>query len=594
MNFKKIAIYALGGLSAISVLTACNSDKDFLTEKPETIYTPENAYETVDQVKACVTNLYVHIRYWYDCDQFLKGLGSDVADTPNWRASGNGVCNFGNWSTSSNQSNKIYDAMYQLVNYANQSLEGVNKEGLAWASEAERLESYGEMMFMRGYGYLRLAEMFGGVPLVTEFYQELKLDFTRSTRSETYQQAIADLEEAAKSLPDYPSEAGRVAKGAAYHFLAEACLGLAIENGNDGSSLDQAIAYADKVVSLHPLMTERLGSRAFPDGKAVNGVAAYREDGNVFFDLFQRDNQDRESGNTESLWVFQHNYNVYHEFGGNKSESPRNWSPVLRDAFWKDEYKENGENCPWNGADTELYPGGNICAYVGGRGISSNAPTNYVINEIWHGDLSDDMRNAQCNIHREFKVIDARHSRFGQVVTKDMLDPTRIDRFYPVWEKWASADDYNYDDLGEGWQRSSYFIDQYACRSAETILLRAEAKLRKGNAAGAAEDVNMLRNRAQCGRMATAGDMSIQFILDERARELFFEEQRWPTLLRIGKEGIESINAHAMYIADQSEAWPGSFSSTLPGISKWTLFPIPQTVIDTNTGAVIEQNPGWN
>ena len=39
-------------------------------------------------------------------------------------------------------------------------------------------------------------------------------------------------------------------------------------------------------------------------------------------------------------------------------------------------------------------------------------------------------------------------------------------------------------------------------------------------------------------------------------------------LLRIGKEGIESINAHAMYIADQSEAWPGSFQSNLPKISK--------------------------
>lgn len=87
--------------------------------------------------------------------------------------------------------------------------------------------------------------------------------------------------------------------------------------------------------------------------------------------------------------------------------------------------------------------------------------------------------------------------------------------------------------------------------------------------------------------------MTMQFILDERVRELFFEEQRWPTLLRIGKEGIESINKHAMYIADQSEAWPGCFTSTLPGISKWTLFPIPQTIIDTNTGAVIEQNPGW-
>lgn len=595
MKLKNIAIYALGGMALAPLFSACNSDSDFLTENPRTIYTTTNSYETADQVRACVTNLYVHIRYWYDVDNFLKGLGSDVADTPNWRASGNYVCNFNNWSASSNQSNKIYESMYQLVNYANQSLEGVRKEGLSWESEAQRNECYGEMMFMRGYGYLRLAEMFGGVPLVTQFYEELKLDFTRATREDTYLQAISDLKDAAANLPDYPSEAGRVAKGAAYHFLSEAYLALATIKNNNASDLDEAISYADKVVALHPLMTERFGSRAIVDGgKTVNGVAAYREDGNVFFDLFQRDNQDRDNGNTESLWVFQHDYAVRHEFGGNQNDSPRNWSPVLRDAYWKDEYKENGENCPWNNADTELYPGGNICAYVGGRGISGNSPTNYVINEIWAGAYGDDMRNAQCNIHREFKVIDKNHSRYGQVVTLDMLDPTRIDRFYPVWEKWASADDYNYDDLSEGWQRSAYYIDQYACRSAETILLRAEAKLRKGDKGGAASDVNIIRDRAQCSKKAEAGDMSLQFILDERARELFFEEQRWPTLLRMGQDGINSINAHAMGIADQSEAWPGCFSSTLPVITKWTLFPIPQTVIDTNTGAVIEQNPGWN
>ncbi len=595
MKLKNIALYAVSGLALLPALTACDSDKDFLTENPRTIYTTTNSYETADQVRACVTNLYVHIRYWYDCNNFLKGLGSDVADTPNWRASGNYVCNFNNWSASSNSSNQIYDAMYQLVNYANQSLEGVQKEGLAWESEAQRKECYAEMMFMRGYGYLRLAEMFGGVPLVTQFYQEVKLDFTRASREETYQQAIDDLKIAAENLPDYPSEAGRVAKGAAYHFLSEAYLGLAIVKNNNASDLSEAVSYADKVMALHPLMTERFGSRANPDGGAnVNGVAAYREDGNVFFDLFQRNNQDRESGNTESLWVFQHDYDVYHEFGGNKSESPRNWSPVLRDAFWKDEYKENGENCPWNGADNDLYPGGNICAYVGGRGISGNSPTSYVIEDIWAGEYGDDMRNAECNIHRNFKVIDANHSMYGQVVTKDMLDPTRIDRFYPIWAKWASDDDYNYDDLSEGWQRSSYFIDQYACRSAETVLLRAEAKLRNGDATGAAADVNILRDRAKCAKKASAGDMTMQYILDERARELFYEEQRWPTLLRMGQDGINSINAHAMGIADQSAAWPGCFSSNLPQITKWTLFPIPQTAIDSNTGAVIEQNPGWN
>ena len=136
-------------------------------------------------MKACITNLYIHIRYWYQQDYFLKGLGTDVLDTPYFRSTGNGYCNFANWSSTNSNSNKIYDAMFQMVNYANQSLEGYNKEGLPWESEAQRNEAYGEIMFFRGYGYLTMGELFGGVPLVDQFYQTLKLDFVRSSREET-------------------------------------------------------------------------------------------------------------------------------------------------------------------------------------------------------------------------------------------------------------------------------------------------------------------------------------------------------------------------------------------------------------------------
>ncbi|MCI9285004.1 MAG: RagB/SusD family nutrient uptake outer membrane protein [Muribaculaceae bacterium] len=594
MKFNKISAYILTGAVALGALSACNDD-DFLEENPRTIFTTANSYETVDQVRACVTNLYVHIRYWYDCNFFLKGMGSDVADTPNWRASGNGVSNFSNWSSSSNQSNQIYDAMFQLVNYVNQSLPGLENDKLKWSSEAEKNELYGEMMFMRGYGYLRLGEMFGGVPLVTQFYETLKLDFVRSSRAETYQQAISDLEEAARCLPQYPSEAGRVAQGAAYHYLAEAYLALATINGNNKEQLNKSVEYADKVIAMHPLMKERFGSRANPEdtGKR-NGADNYYPEGNVFFDLFQKGNQDRESGNTESLWVFQYDYDVYHEKGGNKSESARNWSPVMRDVFWKAEYQENGQSSPWNNPDNELFPGGNQCTYVGGRGVSFNSPTAYVIHDIWQNGYDDDMRNAECNIHRIYKVIDKDHSRFGQVVTIDQLEPSRLDRMYPVWTKWASIDEWGWDDLAEGWQRNAYFVDTYACRSAETYLLRAEAKFRLGNAGEAAKDINALRDRAKCSKKAQSSDITMQYILDERARELFYEEQRWATLLRMGKDGINSVNNHAMYIADQSAVWPGCFTSNLPKITKWELFPIPQAVIDSNTGAVIDQNEGWN
>lgn len=71
-------------------------------------------------------------------------------------------------------------------------------------------------------------------------------------------------------------------------------------------------------------------------------------------------------------------------------------------------------------------------------------------------------------------------------------------------------------------------------RLPETILLRAEVKWRLGDNAGAAADINKLRERAQCGYMVMASDVNLDLILDERARELVYEEHRWNTLLRMG------------------------------------------------------------
>ncbi|MBP1616527.1 MAG: RagB/SusD family nutrient uptake outer membrane protein [Bacteroidetes bacterium] len=578
-------------------LCGCN-DNAFLTEKANTVYTTDNSYETVDQVKASITNMYVHIRYWYQIDKFMKGLGADVMDTPYFRSSGYGYSYFSNWSASSNSASKIYDAMYQLANYANQSLVGYNTDGLTWDSTDDKNEDYGQIMFLRGYAYLTLGELFGGVPLVDQFYETLKLDFTRSSREETYLFAINDLEAAAATLPDYPSEAGRVAKGAACHFLAEAYLALATINDNDATYLAKSIAYADTVISMHPLMTERFGTRASSSGGTTkNDIAAYYPDGNVFFDLFQEGNYDYSEGNTEAIWTLQNDYTVYLTYGGNNYvNTPREMSPVLRDVIWNSTYTEsNAKSGPWAGnIDTDLYLGGNVCAYFGGRGVGVISPTTYVISDVWDSTYSDDMRNDPCNIRRYFLCTDTVHSLYGDTVDYDMLDYTsqKITEFFPIWTKFAPIDDWGYDDLSDGGNRSNIYSDQYACRSAETILLRAEAYFRAGNTTAAVADINLLRNRANCSLLCTTDDISLQYILDERVRELYGEERRWVTLLRMGSDGITSINNHAMYIATQS-FWGGYFLPTGSEITDWTLFPIPQTVIDTNTGAVIDQNAGW-
>lgn len=130
---------------------------------------------------------------------------------------------------------------------------------------------------------------------------------------------------------------------------------------------------------------------------------------------------------------------------------------------------------------------------------------------------------------------------------------------------------------------NSIFRDDYLIRLSETILLRAEAKFRLNDYIGAAKDINILRSRAKCGYLVTSNDMSIDLILDERARELVYEESRWNTLLRM-EEGV-AIRRIKTY-----SYWDYPRTTLNKSFAVW---PIPQRIIDTNKDVKLEQNKGW-
>src|SRR5690606_778745 len=129
---------------------------------------------------------------------------------------------------------------------------------------------------------------------------------------------------------------------------------------------------------------------------------------------------------------------------------------------------------------------------------------------------------------------------FGQPVPWDEIyngssdETTNINNrslCYPVSCKIATD---RYTGLADGENMSNLFRDDYFIRLPETILLRAEAKQRLGDYAGAAADINLLRERAQSDYLVTAADMADSFnvIWDGRDREHGYEEQRWDTRLR--------------------------------------------------------------
>jgi hypothetical protein len=102
----------------------------------------------------------------------------------------------------------------------------------------------------------------------------------------------------------------------------------------------------------------------------------------------------------------------------------------------------------------------------------------------------------------------------------------------------------------------------------------------KGDKQKAADDINVVRGRANAKPVNTA-QVNIDYILDERLRELIIEEPRRLTLNRLGKlvERTKKYNPMPITQATIKE--------------EHNLFPIPQRFIDANYGAKITQNPGY-
>jgi hypothetical protein len=128
--------------------------------------------------------------------------------------------------------------------------------------------------------------------------------------------------------------------------------------------------------------------------------------------------------------------------------------------------------------------------------------------------------------------------------------------------------------------------------------LRAEARFRQGDTSGSDDDINVLRNRAfKEARIAgnnpdlgkvTASDIDLNFILDERVRELIAEENRRMTLVRTNtlKERI-LLNGDKVPYAPESKV--------ITGFQDYhALLPIPLTERQLNKDAELEQNPGYS
>ena len=210
-------------------------------------------------------------------------------------------------------------------------------------------------------------------------------------------------------------------------------------------------------------------------------------------------------------------------------------------------------------------------------------------NYIWNykDAWNEDMRNSKYNIKREYYWTNPDSRFYGEKMNIDNLgnpeDNFKITQ--PTFNKLIEAIPANpqfKDNLsGEMHNNGKIFKDWYIMRLAETYLLRAEANLLAGDLQAAANDVNVIRNRAHA-TLVTVNDMSLDLILDERARELFMEDFRLNTLMRMNKL-TEYLMKYNPYIIQGGYKLDDHLNK----------FPIPNSEIEANKEGGLIQNPGY-
>lgn len=562
--------YSIALLAALAALTSCN-ENHFLKEKPLDFYSPENSMETNAHFQSSLNYLYNKVRYQV-CEmtmdtRFAFHYATDFAfnGTDYYKpAKLNDYTNV--MVPTFAVPTEIWKESYLIVTNANVILNRLTTAGQV--SEEDKKIIRGEALFFRSYAYRMLAHLFGGVPLILEEITTPRRDYVRASREEVYNQIRTDLEEAVRMLPNIESvKDGKVSKQLAQHFLAEVyiCLGMN----------EQAIEAATQVID-HPevgLMTHRFGSRQ-------------NEEGDVYWDLFRLNNQNRSSGNREGLWVLQYDY------------LNAGSSTAYNASFAFIPYYQNIKISAQNEAGETI----NTTAFMGvtdakcGRGIGWIQPTHYFFNDLWKNGSENDIRNSKYNIMRDLQIDNPESPAFGKWLVKDgyYTQVDSIRQWYPLITKISRVSNFPeefYQKDANGNPKMTLFgehlvinsanasyKDEYLVRLAETYLLRAEAYVRKGDAAKAAADINVVRARANAEPVQPA-QVDLDYILDERMRELYCEELRMVTLCRMGK------------LVERNRKYNPKTGATIQDYHN--LWPIPYSEIERNVYATIEQNPGY-
>jgi starch-binding outer membrane protein, SusD/RagB family len=583
-------------LFAIILFTGTGCKK-LLEETPRTGFTP-SFFNTPDGLQGGVNGVYSNLRTHWGTQIFIQlfNSGTDetlrgsAADVQHWFTYNNPVI-----KSNTNDYQGFFAAMFSNINTLNGVLEFVGASNIPAATKTQLIA---QSKFLRGFCYYYLVTTFGAVPLRTTFNTSAIAADAPAAIADIYAQIIKDLTEAAADLPNTPAvNTGKPAyKATALYLLSKTYLWRGWSTAAQATDFTQAYTIAKSVI----------------DNKATYGLDLLPYFGDVF-------REGREYG-PEVLMVIDHTKDQ--KFGGNNPPGAGGGGPGANHSnfMWRPNYPTLNANYPAAGGSSvtvrdinngrpfqRIRPNARYIMDVAFANRATDARYEGTFQTVWRsnstqmsvagstgvttprGTLINGVDTAIWMADRV--VTPAERAAFkGVIFEPDHLAGATVkytSAFFPSVRKF---DDSTRADLNDYSDRPYILF-----RFAELYLIAAEAAFKGGGTPQQAADmINVLRTRAArklnqtpgdyatalIAQQITAGQVTLDFILDERSRELFAEDTRWWDLSRTKKlvERVQLYNSEAA-----------------AGVQPYNMLrPIPQRQIDLVTeGPTYPQNPGY-
>lgn len=581
-------------------MTSC---KDWLEEENHS-NTTQDFLKTEKGFKMGLNSAYSVLGSMYGSEEGIHGLTNPGTDEFKSSTSENRASTLANYDpsryTASNEYlSRMWSYAYENINTLNFMIEHVNEIPIGNdLSLAQRTQYLGEAKFMRAFLYFNLVQQFGDITVTTTFNDQPSRAATRNDMIQAYDVIISDLLDATKECLPSPQqnslESGRASGVAARHLLARVYLTLGwvydkdaahYPNNSHNKYYDPAKAkeYYQKAYDV--------SSKLIAEAPSL-GISLMPN----FADVFNEENDAPSLKNKESLMVARMDWDLDNTYG--RRSTLNHYFVNGYEAYLGQRNINDGRCFSWFNPNKYTYSTFN----------NRDKDTRYdaTFQKVWYatktqkgGIVSYNINGVKESFNWEYTVVGdtaiyypgynmsaadikaKTQHRTGLnkylIFTPDSYDGYKI---FPTMTKFLDRTRSQYNDDSD----RSYII----FRLGETYLLASEAAFKLGDNTSAATYINAVRERARNKNASSIGDLDIKpsevtldFILEERTRELLGEHCRWTDLVRTGT----LLTRVRLY--DDGQAKNNIIDRDL-------LRPIPQNQIDRVTiGDRYPQNAGW-